>query len=104
MSLLTPIKIRKLQKSFHAKAKAEPSNRFYSLWDKVCRLDILQHAYALSRSNKGKPGADGESFVDIESSGLESWLGKLNEELREKTYSPGPSLRVWIPESLRRNK
>jgi RNA-directed DNA polymerase len=99
LSLLTPIKIRKLQNSFHVKAKTEPSYRFYSLWDKVCRRDILDHAYARCRANAGKPGVDEESFAMIDSKGQESWLGNLQKELREKSYSPSPLLRVWIPKS-----
>ena len=82
-----------------AKAKAEPSYRFYSLWDKVCRKDVLWQAYRHCRANGGAPGADRVTFEQIESEGVMAWLAKLQEELRSKTYCPGPLLRVWIPKS-----
>lgn len=91
--------VRKLQKSLHAKAKAEPSFRFYSLWDKMYRWDVLAEAYRLCRANRGAAGADDETFADIEVQGLDHWLGNLQEELRSKQYAPGPLLRVWIPKS-----
>ena len=91
--------VRKLQKSLHAKAKAEPSYRFYSLWDKMHRNDVLAEAYQLCRANRGAAGADGETFADIEAQGVDFWLGNLLEELRTKRYAPGPLLRVWIPKS-----
>jgi len=101
MSLSTPRekveKVEKLQKSLHAKAKAEPGYRFYSLWDKVCRLDVLQEAWRRCRRNGGAAGVDGVQFKDIEALGVDSWLGKLQEELRSGTYDPQPLLRVWIP-------
>lgn len=89
--------VQKLQTSLHAKAKAEPSYRFYSLWDKVCRGDVLAAAYRAARRNGGAAGVDGETFQDIENRGLEGWLGDLQEELRTKQYVPAPLLRVWIP-------
>jgi RNA-directed DNA polymerase len=97
MSLQTPEKIRNLQRKLYRKAKAEPEFRFYLLYDKVCREDILLHAYHLARSNKGAPGVDGQSFKAIEASGLEGWLTGLREELRAKTYRPQPVRRVMIP-------
>jgi RNA-directed DNA polymerase len=98
MSLQTPVhNVRKLQKSLQEKAKAEPSYRFYSLWDKVCRLDVLHQAWRQCRKNGGAAGTDGVTFEDIESRGLEPWLGNLQEELRHGTYRPRPLLRVWIP-------
>ena len=99
MSLRPPEKVRKLQSTLHAKAKEAPSYRFYALYDKVYREDILAFAYRLSRHNGGSPGVDGESFEAIETSGVEAWLGALAEELREKTYRPQPVLRVWIPKA-----
>ena len=100
MSLATPPETaEKLQKSLHAKAKAEPNFRFYSLWDKVCRDDVLRHAYRVCRANDGAPGVDGESFQQIEAHGLEDWLGNLQKEHRDKQYAPAPLLRVWIPKS-----
>ena len=81
----------------HAKAKAEPGFRFYALYDKMYREDILAHAYAQCRSNKGAPGVDGQSFEDIEAYGVERWLGELAQSLREEKYRPEPIKRVYIP-------
>src|ERR671925_2401792 len=97
MSLTTPSKIRELQIKLHRKAKDEPGFRFYQLYDKLYREDVLNHAYALARANAGAPGVDGESFEDIESKGLGEWMNGLREELRSKTYKPQPVRRVMIP-------
>jgi RNA-directed DNA polymerase len=97
MSLETPEKIRTLQRKLYRKAKAEPAFRFYVLYDKICREDILRHAYGLARSNAGAPGVDGVSFAQIEERGLEAWLAGLREELVLKTYRPDPVRRVMIP-------
>src|ERR1700680_1366722 len=97
MSLETPMKIRMLQRKRYQKAKEEPSYRFYLLYDKMYREDILAHAYALVKSNQGAPGVDGQSFWGIESQGLEEWLRGIREDLRAKTYQPQPVLRVKIP-------
>src|ERR1035438_9594236 len=97
MSLTTPSKIRELQIKLYRKAKNEPGYRFYMLYDKVYREDILAHAYALARANQGAPGVDGQSFEDIESAGREEWLTGIREELRSKTYRPQPVRRVTIP-------
>src|SRR5437773_8178671 len=97
MSLETPIKIRMLQRKLYQKAKEEPSYRFYLLYDKMYREDILAHAYALVRSNQGAPGVDGQSFLGIESQGLEEWLSGIRNDLRAKTYQPQPVRRVMIP-------
>ena len=96
-SLLTPLKVQKLQMALHAKAKAETDYRFYALYDKLYREDILAHAYACCRSNKGAPGMDGQSFEDVEAYGVEQWLGELALALREETYRPDPIRRVYIP-------
>jgi len=95
---LTPLEtVQKLQKALHAKAKGSPKYRFYALYDKVSRKDVLWTAYQQCRSNKGKPGVDEQTFEDIEQYGATKWLGELEEELRTKTYSPSPVRRVWIP-------
>jgi RNA-directed DNA polymerase len=97
MSLETPEKIRNLQRKLYCKAKAEPAFRFYLLYDKVCREDILRHAYVLARANAGAPGVDGNTFAEIEASGEENWLTGLREELLAKRYRPQPVRRVVIP-------
>ena len=97
MSLATPSKIRELQIKLYRKAKNEPRYRFYMLYDKIYREDILAHAYELARANKGAPGVDGQSFEEIESKGLQEWLTGIREELRDKTYKPQPVRRVKIP-------
>ena len=89
--LSTPIKVQKLQKALHAKAKTEADFRFYALYDKIYREDILAHAYAQCRSNKGAPGVDGQNIEDIATYGVKQWLGELALALREETYRPDPS-------------
>src|SRR5258705_2593298 len=98
MSLETPEKIRSLQRKLYCKAKAEPAFRFYVLYDKICREDILLHAYRLARANAGAPGVDGVTFAKIEEEGLEAWLAGLREGLVLKTYRPDPVRRGMIPE------
>ena len=87
-NLSAPKSVQKLQTALHAKAKAEPGYRFYALYDKISREDILAHAYAQCRSNKGAPGVDGQDFADIEKYGLQRWLGELALALREESYRP----------------
>lgn len=99
MGLETPEKVRELQRKLYVKAKGEPDYRFYLLYDKIWRKDILAHAYMLARANGGAPGVDGETFIRIEAEGLESWLDRLREELRSGSYKPGPVRRVYIPKS-----
>src|SRR5271155_4009211 len=97
MSLATPLKIRIFQRKLYRKAKAEPDYRFYLLYDKICREDILQHAYELARANAGAPGVDGVNFAAIAAAGVEEWLAGLRKELTEKTYRPDPVRRGSIP-------
>ncbi len=99
MSLKTPEKVQKLQKALYAKAKGSPDYRFYLLYDKIYREDILAHAWCMARSNGGKAGVDGEDFPDIEAYGIERWLSELAQELKEKRYRAGPVRRVYIPKA-----
>jgi hypothetical protein len=98
-NLATPKSVQKLQTALHAKAKAEAGYRFYALYDKISRDDILAHAYAQCRSNKGAPGIDGQDFADIEAYGVEQWLAELALVLRQESYRPEPIRRVFIPKA-----
>ncbi|KPK39420.1 MAG: group II intron reverse transcriptase/maturase [Phycisphaerae bacterium SG8_4] len=98
-NLSTPNSVQRLQRALHAKAKAAPGFRFYALYDKIYREDILAYAYAQCRSNKGAPGVDGQDFTGVEAYGVERWLGELALALREETYRPEPIKRVFIPKA-----
>jgi hypothetical protein len=77
--------------ALHAKAKAEPGFRFYALYDKVHRADILAHAYACCKANKGAAGVDEQEFADVEAYGAERWLGELAQALRcgfQRSWTP----------------
>src|SRR5499433_705819 len=97
MNLATPSSVQKLQTALHDKAKGSPSFRFYALYDKVYRKDVLAFAYACCKANGGAAGVDGQTFEGIEEYGAERWLDELAEELRNRTYRPQPVRRVWIP-------
>lgn len=97
MSLQTPDKIRMLQRKLYRKAKDEPEYRFYLLYDKIYRDDMLAHAYKLARGNGGSPGVDGQDFAQIESEGLQAWLNGIRKELQARQYKPQPVRRVLIP-------
>jgi RNA-directed DNA polymerase len=98
-NLSTPKSVRKLRRALHVKAKAEPDYRFYALYDKLYREDILTHAYAQCRSNRGAPGVDGQDFADVEAYGVEQWLGELALALRDESYRPDAIRRVYIPKA-----
>ena len=98
-NLSNPISVQRLQAALHAKAKAEPAFRFYALYDKIYREDILAHAYAQCRANKGAPGVDSQDFADVEAYGVERWLGELAQALRDESYQPDAIRRVWIPKA-----
>jgi RNA-directed DNA polymerase len=96
-NLQTPVSVQRLQTALHAKAKEEPGYRFYLLYDKVHRTDVLKYAYDCCKANKGAAGVDGQTFEDITAYGEERWLGELAERLRKKDYRPQAVKRVWIP-------
>jgi RNA-directed DNA polymerase len=98
-NLATPESVQKLQTALHAKAKAEAGYRFYALYDKIYREDMLRFAYAVCRSNQGAPGIDAQDFAQVEAYGLERWLGELALALREETYRAEPIRRVFIPKA-----
>jgi RNA-directed DNA polymerase len=98
-NLATPKSVQKLQTALHAKAKTEAGFRFYALYDKIYREDILAHAYAQCRSNQGAPGVDGQDFSEVAAYGVARWLGELAMALREETYRPEPIRRVFIPKA-----
>ena len=97
MSLTTPPSVQKLQTALHEKAKGSPSVRFYALYDKVYRQDVLTFAYECCKANGGAAGVDDQTFEDIEEYGAERWLDELAQELRSRTYRPQPVRRVYIP-------
>ena len=97
MSRAPPSTVPKLQTALHTKAKGSPDYRFYALYDKVYRRDVLDEAYARCRANGGAPGVDGQTFDDIETYGRDRWRDELAEDLRKRTYSPRPVRRVYIP-------
>ena len=97
MSLTTPPNVQKLQTALHEKAKGSPNFRFYALYDKVYRTDVLAFAYECCKANGGAAGVDGQTFEDIEEYGLKRWLDELTQALKSRTYQPQPVRRVYIP-------
>ena len=97
MSLATPESVQKLQTALHDKAKRSPDFRFYALYDKVYRRDVLSFAYKCCKANGGAAGVDNQTFKDIEAYGAERWLDELTQELKSQTYRPLPVRRVYIP-------
>ena len=97
MSLIPPLKVEKLQAALHTKAKEASNYRFYALYDKLYRKDVLQYAFYCCLANQGVAGVDGVTFQQIEEYGEEKWLDELAEELRQQTYQPQPVRRVNIP-------
>jgi RNA-directed DNA polymerase len=96
-NLSTPLSVQKLQVALHAKAKSSDGFRFYALYDKIHRQDVLAQAWAQCRANKGAPGVDRQDFADIEAYGVERWLAELALSLRKESYRPDPIRRVFIP-------
>jgi retron-type reverse transcriptase len=97
MSLITPPSVQKLQTALRDKAKGSPDFRFYAVYDKVYREDVLAFAYACCKVNGGAAGVDRQRFEDIEQYGRKRWLDELAKELRNRTYRPLPVRRVYIP-------
>src|SRR6201998_946395 len=97
MSLATPESVQKLQAALHDKAKKSPDFRFYAMYYKVYRPDVLTFAYQCSKANGGTAGVDDQTFEDIEAYGAERWLDELTQELKSRTYRPLPVRRVFIP-------
>jgi RNA-directed DNA polymerase len=99
MILEPPDKVQKLQAALQAKAKGSLGYRFYLLYDKLYRKDVLEYAYRCCKANHGAPGVDDQDFADIEAYGEERWLGELADKLQRKTYRAEAVRRVWIPKS-----
>src|SRR5437763_8257373 len=97
MNLTTPASVQKLQTALHAKAKESPNFRFYALYDKVYRKDVLAFAYECSKANGGAAGVDGQTFEDTPAYATERWLAELAQELTSRTYRPLPVRRLYIP-------
>jgi len=96
-NLQIPESVQRLRTALHGKAKEEPEFRFYLLYDKIYRRDVLEQAYRSCKANKGAAGVDGERFEDLEAYGEDRWLGELAERLKKKDYRPEAVKRVWIP-------
>src|ERR1700745_4520668 len=97
MSLTTPLSVQKCQAALHDKAKGSPKFRFYALYDKVHREDVLAFAYECCKANGGAAGVDGQTFEEIEEYGVKRWLDELTQRLRSRTCQPQPGRRVGVP-------
>jgi hypothetical protein len=96
-----PVKVFRLRRSLYLKAKREPAFRFYSLYEAVCRPDVLRAAWVLVADNDGAPGVDGLSIEQVQESvqGVSGFLGEIEQSLKDRTYRPQPVKRVYIPPS-----
>src|SRR5918996_4049237 len=92
-----PISLQDLRRSLYVKAKAEPTWRFWGLYVHVCKIETLQEAYQMARSNDGAPGVDGVTFEVIEESGVERFLCQIRDELTTHTYRPMRARKKEIP-------
>lgn len=99
MSLATPSRVQQLQRKLYHKSKAQPDYRFYTLWDKACRMDVLEEAWRRVKANKGSGGIDGQSLQDVEAAGVEAFLSSLQADMKAGTYRPLAVRRVWIPKA-----
>ena len=96
-NLTTVDKIQELQRKLYLKAKSEPNFRFYALYDKMYRMDVLMKAWQRVRANRGAQGIDGKTIKDIEEEGADDFLKGIQQELKTKEYRPQPARRVYIP-------
>src|SRR5260370_39057780 len=104
MSITTPRRGRKVETAVHDKAKGSPNFRFYALYDKVYREDVMAFAYECCKANRGAAGVDGQTFEDIEEYGLKKWLDELTQEMKRRRYRPQPLRRQGKCKTQRRQK
>jgi RNA-directed DNA polymerase len=98
-TITLPEKLSSLRQKLYLKAKQEPKFRFYALYDRICRRDVLTSAYRIARAKKGKGGVDGVTFEQIEAGegGTEGFVEEIHESLKRKCYRPSAVRRVYIP-------